>query len=624
LFFIYFPALLAANNPQKEPERFMVHLLDYIAQDYQEAIQDGKVINPYEYDEMKEFAQSLIDRSLDIQVLKLDPKFQKDLRDLKQIIDEKRTLLEVSTLARSLQSQVIQQTHLEVTPAQWPNLSQGEKIYQARCTECHGPSGKGDGPLAQTLNPKPTNFFDLDRMEAASSLKLFNTIRLGIPETAMVAFSDLSDEDTWNIAFYVQSLRHRKDQENFKPVQPEEEALLKDVSLLSDVELTQKLKSSSKEFSVPALRLKTQQIASNRFIILALAHLSNAERYFKESKSQEASNEALLAYLNGVEPIEPKLKANDPALVDKLEVDFQAVRVALEKSEKEEDHVQAALTTARATLNEAQTALEAKHLSSSMTFFLTLGIILREALEALLVIISLLAVIRASGATEAQRWVHAGWMSAIFLGFLSWIFSGWLMAMSGAQREVLEGAVSLIAVLVLLYLGFWMHRQSHIHAWKKFIQERVQKALHGKNLIGLFILSFIAVFREVFETVLFLRAIWLETAGLAKMSMLMGVAASFVFVIVMAWVLLKFSKRLPLQKLFGLSSGVLIGLSLILTGKGFHALQETGLLSITQTPVSWRFDLLGVYPTVETLLPQLFVLSLCVTLWMLEKNRRTV
>jgi high-affinity iron transporter len=258
--------------------------------------------------------------------------------------------------------------------------------------------------------------------------------------------------------------------------------------------------------------------------------------------------------------------------------------------------------------------------SPLVTLIMTSGILLREGFEAVLILVALLGVIRALKVRRAAAYVHAGWIAALCCGVIAWLFSGWVLRISGAQRELLEGVTSLIAVVMLFYMGFWLHSKTEIGRWKAFIDGKVRQAAEQKNLLGLTFIAFISVFREVFETVLFLRAVWLESGNQAKTAMLAGVTGSLVAVFIMAWLLVRFSAKLPIRKLFSVSSILLIGLALILTGKGFHSLQETGALSVTALPFSLRWDFVGVYGTVETLFSQLVVLAIAIGLWLYTRR----
>jgi high-affinity iron transporter len=153
---------------------------------------------------------------------------------------------------------------------------------------------------------------------------------------------------------------------------------------------------------------------------------------------------------------------------------------------------------------------------------------------------------------------------------------------------------------------------------------KVKNFLHGKNLVGLAAISFFAVFREAFETVLFLRAIWFEGGEATRTALTMGVLTSLALVIALSWVALVFSKRLPLRQLFTVSSVMMLFLATILAGKGFHSIQETGWLGVTSVPYSIRFELAGVYPTAQTLVAQVVVALLVIFLWIYGRKPSAV
>jgi high-affinity iron transporter len=191
------------------------------------------------------------------------------------------------------------------------------------------------------------------------------------------------------------------------------------------------------------------------------------------------------------------------------------------------------------------------------------------------------------------------------------------MAISGAQREMLEGVTSLIAVAVLLYVGFWLHSRTEISRWTQFISVQVKSMLSGGKLWGLAAIAFMAVFREAFETVLFMRALTLEGGATATHSMLAGAILSIAGLIAVSWLLLKFSARLPIRQIFTVSSALMVILAVILTGKGIHALQETGNLSITATPWSLSTELFGIYANWQALIGQVLVAVIVVAVWRL-------
>jgi len=608
-------------DTKEESPRVLVHLLDYLAKDYGGAVASGKVINQSEYDEQVEFGNTVAEMGSRLELLKGEKNLQQDLTALKSLIDAKASPTEVARVARAAQAKVIAISGLERVPSAWPSLTRARQIYGQNCAACHGANGDGNGPAGKTLDPKPTSFTKDERVNELSPFGAFNTIRLGVSGTAMPSFSGLSDAEVWDLAFYVFALRHAESQGGELPPITFDSDLLQKTATLSDPQLAKNLGGSQAEqaLKLAAVRLHSNDESQASPLALARANLKNADDAYSKGDRDKAKVLAIKAYLDGVEPVEGKIKANDPAMLIKIESVMGNVRSSIESSSSK-TQVSSTIESALSTIAEVEELFQNTTSSPLVTLIMTSGILLREGFEAVLILVALLGVIRALKVRRAAAYVHAGWIAALCCGVIAWLFSGWVLRISGAQRELLEGVTSLIAVVMLFYMGFWLHSKTEIGRWKAFIDGKVRQAAEQKNLLGLTFIAFISVFREVFETVLFLRAVWLESGNQAKTAMLAGVTGSLVAVFIMAWLLVRFSAKLPIRKLFSVSSILLIGLALILTGKGFHSLQETGALSVTALPFSLRWDFVGVYGTVETLFSQLVVLAIAIGLWLYTRR----
>ncbi len=625
LFSLLFLGISATATTQptqpSSPARFAVHLLDYLAQDYAGAVQNGKILSKSEYQEQVEFAEQVTDT---VKKLNLDFK-QAELetfaQNLQTAINTKADAEKVRAIARNLQSKIIQYAGVEQKPTAWPNIKKGSQIFAQTCVSCHGETGAGNGILAKSLQPKPLNFFDPAKMNSLTAFQAFNAIRLGIPGTAMQANPTISDKDVWNLAFFVLSLRHAnspKSESNFDS----NESNLEIASIKSDVEILKTATGTEAEKKYFLTALRTFTPAEDNmlsYIQFASANLDSAVKDYKEKSFGSAKKKALIAYLEGIEPVEPKLKAMDPKFTIELEEAMALIRSDLDQK-VEFAKLDTDLLSVKNKLTEASSLLEKKSDSVWLTFSLAAGILFREGFEAVLLIIALLGVIRAANSKRAETWLHIGWTTAIAIGVICWFFSGWVASISGAGRELMEGVTSLLAVIILLYIGFWLHSRTEITRWKAFIDGKVQKALDGGNRIGIALIAFMTVFREAFETVLFLRAISLDDSKTSQLSLLAGVLTSFALVLLLGWLLLKYSSKIPIRKLFSVSSMLMIFLAVMLAGKAFHALQEAGLMSATVSPIPLRADLFGFYPTLETLLSQIIIGVIAVILWQIGKK----
>jgi high-affinity iron transporter len=539
-----------------------------------------------------------------------DPEIGRGLRVLAALVERRASPTDVAHQARQIKGRVIERTHLAVAPPRWPSLEAGAALYQQACAACHGIAGRGDGPVAATLDPKPANFHDAARMRELAPFQAFNTIRLGVPGTSMPSFGSLRDDETWALAFHVVSLRYRQ-----AGAEPPRGAPL-ELSLAaseSDRQLEARL-AGKPSATLAATRLHSAVSDPGRSLAVAVTLLREAEAAYRAGDAATARSKALAAYLDGVEPAEARIRVVAPQMTSEIERRMSAVRAAIEQKQPP-SRVAAAVAAATKTIRRIEQRLQGKASSPWLIFSVAAAIVLREGFEAILIIVSILSVLRALGARHAAKWVHAGWLSALAVGVVAWLVSDRLLQSSGLSRELLEAATSLLAVVVLLYLGIWLHRRTQIGRWKAFIEEQVTSALSSRKLFGLTAISFLAVFREAIETVLFLVALAMEGGATGRQMMAAGVVASIGCTILLAWALVRFSARLPLRTIFGATSIVMIAMAVVLAGKGARALQEIGALTVTQALFDYQIDLLGFFPTVETLLSQAAIATLAAVLW---------
>ena len=548
--------------------------------------------------------------------------------DLKANVLNKVSHQKIKAVTSKVKWAIINFTEFEISPSNWPNIDNGQKLFLNNCIQCHGASGNGKGKLAMGLNPAPTNFLIDTLMREVSPFQAYNTIKLGVEGTAMQSFGMLSDKEVWDLSFYIKSLRFNAssaDSLELKEIfdKVSNEVSLKDVATLSDKELFQKL---GYEDSVTYKKLKALRIFSlhetstENSLVVARNYLDAVLLDYKEGNKKSARQNALNAYLEGIEPVEVRLKANDPEFTSQLEQQMMAVRQAIESS-KSISTVQAEIADALSMIDRADQLMRDTKLNYWLSFFLAASIMLREGLEAFLIIALILALIKTSGTKKALPYVHGGWIMAILTGIAGWFLSDWIIGISGKNREIMEGLISLIAVIVLAFVGFWLHNHSHSKKWKEFIEKKIGKQLRGEKMLGLAVFSFMVVFREAFESILFLQAISLETKTGDGSSIGLGVIAAFTLIALLAVIFVKYSKRIPVRQLFRYSSWVITLLAIILIGKGVHAVQEAGWVSVTSFPISLKIDWLGVYPTNETLMAQVVLLGFLLLLYYVSNHR---
>lgn len=251
-------------------------------------------------------------------------------------------------------------------------------------------------------------------------------------------------------------------------------------------------------------------------------------------------------------------------------------------------------------------------------------IMLREGLEALLVMAALLAFLSKSGNRDKSNWIWLGGAVGIAASVVTAVLVQQLFAgpLAGANREVIEGVVGLTAAALLVYVSYWMHRKSQIGAWQHYIRAKSSSALARNSLLGLALIAFLAVYREGAETVIFYMGV---APSISLNDLLMGVAAGVGVLVVVGVAMLRFGLRIPLRPFFLVTSILLYYMAFKFVGMGLHSLQVAGVIPATSRPYLPALGVLGVFPTIETSVVQFVLLALAVAvvvfLWLRQRQR---
>jgi high-affinity iron transporter len=586
-------------------------LLDYVAVDYSGAVVNGKVLKASEYAEMQEFAAAAEHQLRELPGQTGKDSLLKQAVELREAVASKTDPATVARLAHALSSDVQKAYPFAVAPAAMPDLARGAQLFQAQCAACHGPQGRGDGALAASLNPKPTALAEHLRARERSLFALHQIISNGVQGTAMQGFTFLSDADRWALAFFVGTLPYTDSDkakgEKLWQANAQARQTVPTLDVLTQTSehgLVDRLDEPSAKALTAYLRANPSALAASKSkgTAVAKAQLARSAAALQSGDRATATKLALSAYLDGFEPVEPALATRDRALFEKIEAAMVSYRALVSKGTPAD--VQAAQQRLQTLLDEADRVLTPSENDAVAAFAGALTILLREGLEALLVVVAMLAFLKKAERKDVLPYVHAGWVAALAAGGMTWAVATYLVAVSGASRELTEGFSSLFAAVVLLGVGMWMHQKSVAGRWQVYLKEKLSSALNKRTAWFLFSLAFVAVYREVFETVLFFAALWTEGNG---WPLLAGLATGTALLGVLAAILLRTSARLPIGQFFAASSLLVAVLAVILAGKGIAGLQEAGLLHTSPIAIP-RIDLLGIYPSWQTLSAQLAVL----------------
>lgn len=240
-------------------------------------------------------------------------------------------------------------------------------------------------------------------------------------------------------------------------------------------------------------------------------------------------------------------------------------------------------------------------------------ILLREGFEAILILAAIYAALRRTGQQHAARFVHAGWIGALAAGALTWLMAARFITFHEEDREVLEGVMAVLSAAMLLYVGYWLHSNAHAERWQAYLQARLQSSTASAAVWPLVSLSFLAVYREAFETILFYEALWLQSGASARLYFLAGILGAVVCLTALALAVLRFSVRLPVRLFFQVNAGLLFVMAVIFAGKGIAALEEAGILA--EHPVDFpQLPVLGLYADAPGLSLQAFLVIVAIGL----------
>ncbi|WP_342041953.1 FTR1 family iron permease [Bacillus sp. OTU2372] len=247
-------------------------------------------------------------------------------------------------------------------------------------------------------------------------------------------------------------------------------------------------------------------------------------------------------------------------------------------------------------------------------------ILLREGLEGLLVVATLIAFLKKMGQPAQQKWIWSGVVagilaSAILAVIINIVFSKFVAASS---REYIEGITGIVAVVMMLTIGAWLHNKSSIGNWNKYINQQMQQAIAKGSLMSFAFISFLSVFREGAETIIFYTGI---TPYISLAELVMGICLALVLLVIAGFAIIHYSVKIPIRLFFRTATILIYFLAFKILGISIHALQISDVLSTTTVERLPFIDWLGLYPTYETTLPQiLLLLIIFITTYLVKKS----
>lgn len=333
--------------------------------------------------------------------------------------------------------------------------------------------------------------------------------------------------------------------------------------------------------------------------------LEKALDEFKAGKTQEASSN-MKKFITIWPSIEGDVSTRNPSLYTRVESETPVIMV--KGSEKE---YQDQLLSLINDLSQIDT-------SASYNFFDAMLILLREGVEALLIVMALVTTLKAAKMNKGLKCVYTGAVMGILASLaiaflLQFLFPA---VSSGSNREIIEGAVGIFAVLMMIMVGIWLHSKSSIKKWNDFMDSQMKAVTATGSFISMFALSFLAVFREGAETILFYAGIY---PRIDKAGFFLGIGLAFLVLFVLTLVMNKASAYFKPHRIFLILTWLIYALAFKMLGVSIHALQLTNTLPSHLINGFPSIDWAGIYPSLEVVTCQLiFVVIVLIITW---KNR---
>lgn len=353
---------------------------------------------------------------------------------------------------------------------------------------------------------------------------------------------------------------------------------------------------------------KSDAKTSDQDVNILNEHLDTAIKNIKNddlAKSKQALQQFIIAWPN----VESEISTRNGALYTKIEQKIPQYAGQLDEDNKDD------IGSQLETLNQEIKSTISK---TSYTFWDAALILLREGVEALLIIMALLTVTRKSEQTKASKWIVTGSVIGIVLSIaLAFIFKA-IFENLGSTRELTEGLVGIGSVILMIIVGIWLHSKSSLDSWQNFINKNMDKAMSTGSIVTFGLVAFLSVFREGAETIIFYLGI---VGKISTWSLILGIIVASVILALIAIFFNQITKWIPIHRLFFIMSLFIFILAFKILGVSIHTLQILNIVpqhTINHLPF---IDLIGFYPTYETLIPQLALVILVVIYYAMSKKK---
>jgi high-affinity iron transporter len=638
-----------AMRAQEAPAKRLSSIVGVAVEEYAKGVDaKGKIIASSELDEVDGFLKDAADVAKRLDAPNA-PAVRLVLDSLRAAADRRVTPAELLRLHDKFVLTLGAVGALDL-PTHAVDVARGRAIFAQDCAQCHGPSGAGDGPRAKEINPRPEAIGSAASMRGVSPALIYRVISVGVAGTMMPAWAGaIAPDDRWAVTAYVNSLRandgeraagasllrshcpacgtpaapelslfswqaERSDSQIVVAISSGDTATgFHDGARLSSAQAAQVVAAlRARPVVTPAAAAQAEDAlspddAARRVLRLVTDALTAA----RASRVADAGDLAFDAYI-AFEPLEGPARMRNPGLVADMERHFADFKGALKAGDLD---AAAVVGTKIEQGMPAILELSVTRATAWGVFFESFVIIVREGFEAILVLGAIVAFLIKTGNRSRLRDIWWGACVGVAASAILAVLLTTILKHVPAGQDTIEGFTMLVAVVVLFSVSYWLLSKVEAAKWQKFIRDKVNAALSHGGIFALAFVAFLAVFREGAETALFYQALFTRGGDVA-MPVSLGLVSGGATLAVIFTLFWRFGLRIPLRPFFAVTSALLYYMALVFAGSGIAELQEANIVPRTMIPGFPHVDLIGLYPTVETLIAQgVLIVLLLFALW---------
>lgn len=358
----------------------------------------------------------------------------------------------------------------------------------------------------------------------------------------------------------------------------------------------------------------TAKVVEGEYSLATLIAYIDEANDFIDASDYKAASDKIREFIKIWPSVEIDISTRNGSLYTKIESDMPILVSDLLKSNVDVKAIKSKLDTFR-------TEIELIQGDSDYTLWDAALILLREGLEALLIIMALVSFLEKSGQKAMRKWIYAGAFVGILLSAVAAVLMSTLFqsATIDTSRELMEGYIGLLAAAMMIGVGIWLHSKSSVTSWNRYISKQMGNAISTGSVFAMAAISFLSVFREGAETLVFYAGI---APKMETSQFVLGIVVAFLLLAIFAFVLLKASGKIPIHKFFAVATVLIYGLAFKIIGVSLHTLQLRDTVSTTIVDGLPVVSFIGFYPTVETMLGQAILLLLVVATIIYKKKQK--